>query len=280
MLSYTAVLRRTARDPLALWFILAFPGVFLNLVNGQNGLLMSALLGGCLLLLDRGAPWSGGLLLGAASFKPHLAIFFILSLAAGRNWQALAGALIAAICLAALSLAVFGTQPWAVFLDNLAYHLKAFETRAMPLHKTASVFGQALFLGLSYRAAVALQTLVMAGVALAVTWAWAKTPSPCDRVPLTVVGALLFTPYSFYYDLALVAVALAWLDREVEPCGWRIGEKCLFWGGWLLPLFVYPLGQGRLGLPIGSIGLCLLFLGFLRRCVLGDRADKAPLGRP
>jgi len=65
---------------------LAFPGTFQNFIQGQNGFLSAALLGGGLVILER-FPLTGGMLLGALSYKPHLAALIPVALLAGRLRQ-------------------------------------------------------------------------------------------------------------------------------------------------------------------------------------------------
>ena len=63
--NYLLVIRRIAPHPLTPWLALAFPGTFQNFIQGQNGFLSAALLGGGLVILDR-FPLTGGMLLGGA----------------------------------------------------------------------------------------------------------------------------------------------------------------------------------------------------------------------
>src|SRR5713101_5765198 len=85
---YLAVVRRIAPIPLGLWLAIAFPGVIINFMCGQNGFLTTALIGGGLLLLER-RPLFAGLLFGLMAYKPQFAILIPFTLLVAREWRAL-----------------------------------------------------------------------------------------------------------------------------------------------------------------------------------------------
>ena len=55
----------------------------------------------------------------------------------------------------------------------------------------------------------------MLAVAAMVIWTWSRQGIPlARRASVLVLGILLFTPFAFEYDLALLALPLAWLAWE------------------------------------------------------------------
>jgi len=86
--AYLSVLRKIAPWKETVWLALAFPGTWINLVNGQNGFLTAALLGGGLLYLEE-QPVLAGFLFGLLVIKPQLGILVPLVLVVTRQWRCL-----------------------------------------------------------------------------------------------------------------------------------------------------------------------------------------------
>ena len=83
--AYLSVLRKIAPSEETVWLTLAFPGAWINLINGQNGFLTAALLGGGLVYPEQ-QPVLAGFLFGLLVIKPHLGIFVPLALVVSRRW--------------------------------------------------------------------------------------------------------------------------------------------------------------------------------------------------
>lgn len=235
LIACLTVLRRIAPHPLTPWLALAFPGTFQNFFNGQNGFLSSALLGGGLLLLNQ-SPWAAGFLLGLVSYKPHLFALVPVALIAGRRWQALVAALCTAVALALASFLLLGPGVWAAFWKNLALPLTLAREGVLPMNKIVTVFGALLQAGVGFSYALIIQAVVMVAVAVAVFSVWRRKISLARQAATLVLGTFLFTPYAFSYDLALLALPLAWLGWEGYTVGWLPGERSLLCLGWLLPI--------------------------------------------
>jgi hypothetical protein len=237
--AFLAVVRRIAPHPLTPWLALAFPGTFQNFFNGQNGFLTTALLGGGLCLLNH-SPWAAGFLLGLVSYKPHLFVLVPVALIAARRWQALLATLATALLLALASLWLFGPEVWAAFRENLGLAMSLARQGLLPLNKLVTIFGALLQAGVGFTSALIIQAMVMAVVAAAVCYVWHRKISLARQASTLVLGTLLFTPYAFSYDLALLALPLAWLGWEGYQAGWLPGEPGLLCLAWLLP-FITPL---------------------------------------
>jgi hypothetical protein len=257
---YLALLRRLAPHPATLWLALAFPGTFENLLHGQNGFLTTALIGWGLLLLDH-SPLAGGFLLGLVSLKPHLMVLVPLALVAGRRWKALAALLGSASILGVISLLAFGGEVWLAFLKNLMFPMKLVATGAMPVSKMITPFAAFLMAGAPFSVALALQAGVMAAVAFGVYWIWRRDLPLALRGSALVLGLLLFTPHAFPYDLALLALPLAWLGWQGFSRGCTPAEQVLLSLAWLIPILAPLLGRVRVQLaPLILAGLFVLVL--------------------
>ena len=94
--------------------VLASPAALENLLEHQNAALLTALIGGGLLLLPS-RPRLGGVLIGLATMKPQLGLVLPLFLLR-RAPIAVAYAALSAVALAAASLLAFGPAAWTGFL--------------------------------------------------------------------------------------------------------------------------------------------------------------------
>ena len=122
-----AALRRLAHGRLAPLTLLAFPGVYINAMHGQNGFLTTALMAGVAATLPSSPVWAG-VLLGGLVFKPHLLVLAPVLLIATRRWSAIAAAAVTAAGLCLLSVLVLGPDSWRGFLANAGLARAALET--------------------------------------------------------------------------------------------------------------------------------------------------------
>ncbi len=263
LIGYLAILRRIASHPLATWLALTFTGTYVNIIYGQNGFLSATLIGGGLLLLDR-YPWLGGCLLGLVSYKPNLLPLLLLALLAGRRWQALLAALLGVLALAAASYLLLGEQVWLTYFQGILTPVKLMQGQMWPPYRMVTVFAAALFYGAGPRLAWVLQAGASLVIAASVALLWFREARFPIRASALVLGILLVTPYAFPYDLAFLALPLAWLVRDGQTTGWSPGEPQLLCVGWLLPLLV--LSFNCLGLNFfGPLMLLALFILVWRR---------------
>ncbi len=263
MVVYLKVVKKIIPHPLALWVILAFPGTFQNFIHFQNGFVTASLLGGGLLLMGR-KPFLGGALLGLLSFKPHLAFLIPVALLAGRHWRSLAGAAVSASVLALITLPVLGWETWVAFLGNLPLADWMIRHGVAPPAKMPTVFIGALLAGTGYPIAYVLQGMVTLGAIITVFWVWSSSATfPLKAATLTL-AVLLATPYAFEYDLAILALPLAWLVWEGLTSGWLAGEQSLILLGWTIPMLA-PIVARKVGLQIAPFVFGALLWATVRR---------------
>ncbi len=267
LIGYLAVLRRIAPHPLSIWLALTFPGTYENIMYGQNGFLSASLIGGGLLLLDL-YPIVGGCLLGLVSYKPNLLPLLVVALVAGRRWKALLAALLAILALASASYLVFGEKVWLAFFHSLFTPVKLMQNQAVPPYKMITIFAAALFYGAGPRLAWALQVGASLGIAALVALLWFREARFPIRASALVLGILLVTPYAWPYDLAILALPLAWLAQEGLTNGWHLWEPALLFVGWLTPLLVITLNLIGMNF-FGPIMLLALFILVWRRSADG-----------
>lgn len=267
---YLFIIRRIAPHPRTIWLALAFPGIFMNLFYGQNGFLSGIFLGGGLLLLDR-SPGAAGLLLALLTYKPHLAVLVPLALAAGRRWRALLAMVAGTAALTLAATLALGTQPWVAFISHIFTAVKTLEAGGLKIFLIMSSVSSAVLLrGGGAVSAGLLQGATMLIAASLVVWVWRREAAPPIGYAALVLGILLFVPYSFVYDLALLALPLAWLGWDGHTRGWLPGEKTCLALGWLTPLVAPLLAQAA------SLQISPLIIGALMYLALRRAAHEFP----
>ena len=217
------------------WLSVFSTGNFCNFLFGQNGYLSASLLGGGLLLLDT-HPVAGGLLLGMMSYKPNLALLIPLALIAGRRWRALLSAGASALAMVLLSFMALGYQVWIEYWKISALPM-SLSAKIGPWSIMPTFYSTVLSLGFDLFTAYTVQCLIMAIVAFLVAWAWYREVNFVLRASILTLGILLFTPYAFTYDLAILSLPLVWLWVDGQKNGRFPGETLLLFLGWITPFF-------------------------------------------
>jgi alpha-1,2-mannosyltransferase len=263
---YLAVFRRIAPIPLGLWLAIAFPGVIINFMCGQNGFLTTALIGGGLLLLER-RPVLAGILFGLMAYKPQFAILIPFTLIVAREWRALFATAVTAIVFAAVSLAVFGEPAWRAFVASIPFTQKiVLERGAINFTTLQSIFGAVRMWGGSVHLAYLFQAAVAIYAASAVVVVWQTSRPFALRAATLAVGSLMVSPYVLQYDLVLLALPIAWLAMEGFEKGFLPYEKAVLSIAWILPRVSLPISQS-VNIPIAPIVIIVLMTTILRRAI-------------
>jgi hypothetical protein len=231
---FLLVSRRVTRNRTALWCLAASPGLWINLLYGQNGFLTAALAGSALLSLKR-RPILAGVFIGLLAIKPHLALLFPVALIAIGAWRTFASAAITTVAFVLVSVRVMGSAALKQTFASLGYARALLEDGACR-EKMPTVFSFLRFLGTPLRAAYALHALV-AMLAIAAVW---KVWRSCDdwklRGASLMTATLMVSPYMQVYDLTWLALPILWLSLAGLHSGWIRGERPTLIAAWLLPL--------------------------------------------
>jgi arabinofuranan 3-O-arabinosyltransferase len=260
LLGLVALAHRIVRRPPAIALVLASPLTAWNFLMGQSGFLTAALLGASLLLLER-RPVLASVFIGCLSYKPQFGLLFPIALVAANQWRAIAGAAATIVVLAAFSIAVFGTQPWVMFPQELSSqagdNLFAVAPAAL-WGNLQTVYGLVRYFNGSAALAWMAQ-VVTALTAGAIVWVVWRSPTRYAPKAATLSAAVLVaTPYAFAYDLAAIVIPVAFLASDQLRCGVLSGEQttllALFAAG--LPIF-WTAGSAPLGAAMMMTLLCL-----------------------
>jgi alpha-1,2-mannosyltransferase len=255
-------------DHLWLLLTLAFPAVLINIGHGQNGFLTAALLGGALVTLER-RPIAAGILFGLLVYKPQYGLMIPLVLIASGRWKCFAAAAITVALLTLATTLVFGMEAWRAFFASTEFtRTVVLEQGNTGWHKIQSVFAWARMWGAPIPLAYALQGGVMLGIAAALVWLWRSTaPYPLKAAALCL-ATILATPYSFDYDMMVLAPAIAFVAVDGFNRNFGAWEKTLLAALWLVPLLARSVAQISL-IPLGVPAMLAVFALVLQRSGFG-----------
>jgi alpha-1,2-mannosyltransferase len=258
--------RTAGRGDDLLWLLLAlaFPAVLLNVGQGQNGFLTAALLGGALVVLDR-RPILAGILLGLLVYKPQYGLMLPIVLGVSGRWKCFGAAAATVVALTIATTLTFGASVWGAFLDSTHFtRTVVLEQGNTGWYKIQSVFAWARMWGAPISLAYALQgmAIVALGAALARLWRSAA-PYPLQASALCL-ATILATPYSFDYDMMLLAPAIAFIAVDGFVRGFGPWQKTLLAALWLVPLVARSIAHVSL-IPLGVPAMLAMFILILRR---------------
>ena len=199
----------------------ATPAGLINLVDGQNGFLTAALIGGTLYLIPV-RPMLAGICLGLLSYKPQYGLLFPLVLIAASQWTVFFAAGVTAVAMAFVSWLAFGTESWQAFFHWMPMFSQAFLTEGKATWwKLQSLFSLVRYLGGTEALAWSFQWVLTASVAVVLVLMWRSRIPYSLKASALAIGTLLTTPYLFMYDMMVLAVPVAFLVRIGLNDGFR-----------------------------------------------------------
>jgi hypothetical protein len=141
-------------------------------------------------------------------------------------------AAVTAAVLALVTIVAFGTTPWTAFFHWLPLTSKALLTQDHTAwadhtdwYKFQSLFAMVRLLGGDATLAWLLQSALTVVAAIAVIAMWRSKWIAFElKAAALAVGILLATPYVYLYDLAILAVSVAFLMRLAIKTDFRPGE--------------------------------------------------------
>jgi arabinofuranan 3-O-arabinosyltransferase len=241
------------------------PASVLSMMGGTTGQFAAALMGGCLVLLDR-RPVLAGVLLGLVASKPQLGVLVPFALAASARWRTFAAASATVGILVAASLLVLGPNSWTGFLHQMDLQQQLMEVPGTYWARAQTVFLAVNYLGVGVTIAYAAQACATILMVIATIVVWRGRASLAVKSAVLVVAAFLATTYARDYDTVVLIFAAAWLAAEGRRTGFLSWERMT-----VLLLLVEPLVADTLtvltGILFGPVLLSLALLVLLRRAL-------------
>ncbi len=211
---YLAAIRLSQGNWHASVAALAWPAVFWNVVVGQNGFLIAALLGGGIALIEK-RPALAGILFGLLTFKPQFGLLIPVALIAGGHLRVVGFAGVGAFLLAGVSATVFGVDAWTAFVDSAGRINSAILSEGRTqFSELQSLYGYARTLGFASPVAWSAHGLLCVVLCGMVVKLWRDEAGFDIKAAALASATILASPYSFIYDLVALAVPLAFLGRS------------------------------------------------------------------
>jgi arabinofuranan 3-O-arabinosyltransferase len=267
----------------AVALVLASPYTVWNLLAGQNGFVTASLLGASLLSLER-RPVVAGIFMGCLTYKPQFGILLPVALAAARQWRALISAAATTILLVGVSAAAFGSAAWIAFPRGLLVQggLNFFAKADGNWGYLQTIYGVVRDLDGGASLAWLLHGLTAVAVTAADWLVWRSEARYALKAATLSAAALVATPYAFAYDLAAVAIPVAFLARDQLRQGLLKGEQAIMlalFGAVLAVLVIFadrPVGPTFGSIPLGPVVMIgFLGLALRRACATGLRRQAA-----
>jgi Glycosyltransferase family 87 len=253
---------------------LCFYPVTVALIQGQDSILMLALMVAALVSLESGHPYRAGIFVGLTAFKFQFTLPVLFLFLTWRWWRAAVGCGLTAVGLGSLSIYISGTREFAGYLRSLVSmsagvqsgaqrQVWAIYPEAMPNLRglLSVVVGRHGAPGLTQWLIVALSVLLLGWVA-----------SRRASFPLALVASVLVSYHGLIHDATLLLI----------PVGlWSAGSMDLSrrFGRWTMALAAVILATPTLLLVSGS-WFCLLAIPVLVSLVVGDRWQSDSAERP
>jgi arabinofuranan 3-O-arabinosyltransferase len=265
LLGCIAVVYFIVRRPPAIALVLASPFTVWNFLFGQSGFLTGSLLGASLLALER-RPLLAGVFIGCLTYKPQFGILFPVALVAANQWRAFVSAVVTAVVLAGASAFAFGIDAWAAFPRELV--AEAGETLFVnpddPWGYLQTVYGFVRTFHGSAALAWLCQGMTALVVAVFVWLVWRSPVSYPLKAATLSAAALIVIPRVFAYDMAAIAIPVAFLAKDQMCRGLLKGEQTIALALFVASLSIIP-SAGKA--PVGALILLTLLAMILRRAL-------------
>jgi hypothetical protein len=265
--------RRHLSDRGLLFPLLFSPASLFCLVSGQLSFLITAVLVGIFVSLDR-RPIFAGVLVGLLSLKPQVGLLFPVLLVASARWRVFLVASLTALALVALTTVLFGSSIWTEYFAKAVpvQHTVLADSRLLAAPFMPTVFMNMRLAGASYPLAMAVQACSTLFAVAVVFWAsrFRADADPRVTMALFFTCSILAVPYLLAYDtlpLTLSVVALFATDK-LDAKGSRIAMLA-YW----LP--AVQMALGTLHIP----GAALIPMAFAAYLLVRLRGQQTALPR-
>jgi alpha-1,2-mannosyltransferase len=232
-------------------FAFANPPALVDFMIGQTGFLTTGLFLFGLGLLSS-APFTAGAILGLLLVKPQLALLLPVAMLGGREWRAIAGAVMSSVGALLTGVFFFGIDAYRGFLEILPHYTGYMRHNSWNWVELASPFAFLRYININPAAALVAQSVIAAGATLVTYFAWSRRWP--EKFAILAAASLLMSPYLLTYDTLLLIVPAAYF-LELRRW-WTVG---LLWLLCALPVaHFFKLYEGPNTIPLAglaSVGL-------------------------
>ncbi len=209
------MLRRYLSPLLEIWTFLpaaifaCFLPVTLALLQGQDSIILLALMISATVMVDREEDFKGGILLGLTLFKFQYALPVVLLFMIWRRWRLIGGFTLSAAVVISVSLWITGWGGFVSYAHSLVEMSAKFSSVYSDRYGIRPLFMPNVR-GLAYMVAngapLATHAIVLVLSAFGLAWAATRPPS----FPLALLAALLVSYHQVISDMTLAILPLGW----------------------------------------------------------------------
>ncbi len=229
---------------------LGFLPVAYALIQGQDSILLTTLLAGAFVLLDRQHNFSAGILVGLALFKFSIVLPIALLFLIWRCWSFLYGFAATAITLAALSVGLTGFGQTKLYIASLVSisglrpPVSDLARYPIVLEQMANVHGFAFGMGNGWMPKPWLQAMTLLLSLVILAWTarkgWNVTESSLLLL-LAIPCSVLVAHHTYIHDLSVLLLPTIVLLNLFLPCEGRDGKTARFINRAAALMFAIPL---------------------------------------
>ncbi len=196
---------------------LTFYPIALALMQGQDSIVLAALLAGTLISLERDREFAAGALIGLGLFKFQIVIPIALLFLLWRRWRFATGFALSAVLVCLLSFVTIGRAETVVFLRSLLSVGAGLPAPvgqiSFPLRVTimANLRGLVYGLGSSRLRGLPLQIVIVLLSALVLLWVWVRAREQRrggNALFLAIPASVIVSYYLFIHDLSVLLIPI------------------------------------------------------------------------
>lgn len=225
---YFTAARKLLPDWRSLIFAASVPAVVYEIGSIQTGIIVAGITGLAIYWQDK-RPITAGSILAVLTIKPHMAILWPLYLLLTGRWRMFFAATASFLAVTIAAGFFFGFDSYLRFLHNLDYTQKLISDRHVSAATYGSLYGNLLGMGVQSTIAFAAH-YASAALALLLAFFIIRKNDPRLQGAALCAATVLASPYLFFYDTSLLAVAVAligtprkWWEYPALIMGWGSG---------------------------------------------------------
>jgi hypothetical protein len=164
---------------------------------------------------------------------------------------------------------VFGYSVWHAFAVFSEFtRTVVLEQGNTGWYKIQSVFAWSRMWGAPIPLAYALQGVTIVAIGAAIAWLWRSAAPYPLKAAAVCLATILATPYSFDYDMMVLAPAIAFFAVDGFARSFEPWERTALAALWLVPLVARGVAQLTF-IPLGVPAMFVVFILILRRAAFG-----------
>lgn len=234
--SYLWVVRKISGIHYHLLLIVILPLLSVEIRSGQNGLLTGFLIGLTCSLGIRSST-KAGIPLGLMVIKPHLGLGLGLTFLIRRLWAPAGVSILVAILTCLISAILLTPGSWVAFIEALKETGNTLTAGGFPRYRLASTFATARSFGLSSNPALVLHFSVLALLISGLIILVRRGANLRHILGFGVIISAMFSPYTYDYDTAMLAVSVALVIDSILKHGTLSERRILLIGAWFVGLY-------------------------------------------